>query len=354
LPEVYFMTGRQRFLDACRSRPVDRPPVWMMRQAGRYLPEYRALKERHTFLEMVRSPDLAAEVTLQPIRRFAFDAAIIFSDILVVPGALGQPFSFGEGRGVRMEFPVRTASDLARLSTDGAAGRLDYVAAALRRTRELLPADRALLGFGGSPWTLAAYMIEGGSSADGSVVRDMAARRDPVLYRLLEMLTGVLIDYFRAQIAAGAEAIQIFDSWAAWCEDYEEWSLRWVREVVAGTGHAVPLIFFARGRNREAAALASTGAEVLSLDWETPLSEVRRSLGRDLALQGNLDPAVLEGEPEAAAAAARRVLADMAPYHGHIFNLGHGIRPAARPECVAAVVEAVQEFRHDKHAVAAG
>jgi uroporphyrinogen decarboxylase len=347
------MTGKERFLTACYCRPVDRPPVWMMRQAGRYLPEYRSLKERFSFLEMVRTPDLAAEVTLQPLRRFAFDAAIIFSDILVVPGALGQPFSFGEGRGVRMEFPVRTEADLSRLSVEGAGERLAYVGDALRRTRGLLPADRALIGFGGSPWTLAAYMVEGGSTADGAVVRAMAARRDPVLVKLLEMLTAVLSDYFRAQIAAGADAIQIFDSSAPWCEDYEEWSLRWVRELVAATGHAVPLIFFARGRNREAAALASTGVDVLSLDWETTLGEVRRSLGRELALQGNLDPQVLEGEPRAAAEAARRVLSDMAPYRGHIFNLGHGIRPTARPECVAAVVEAVQEFRHESEPVVA-
>lgn len=339
------MTGRERFQAACQGRPVDRPPVWLMRQAGRYLPEYRALKQQHTFLEMVRSPDLAAEVTLQPIRRYALDAAIIFSDILVVPGAMGQGFSFRDGRGINMEFAVRTAEDLARLATTDAAARLDYVYGALRRTRELLPPDRALLGFGGSPWTLAAYMVEGGSSEDGRTVRAMAAQGDPVLRKLLEMLSGVLVEYFRGQVAAGAEAIQIFDSWAAWCVDYEEWSLRWVREVVRGLGHDVPVIFFARGRNRQAAALASTGATVLSLDWETPLSEVRRDLERPLPLQGNMDPAHLERTPEAAAAAATQVLEDMAPWRGHIFNLGHGIRPAARPECVAAVVEAVTSFR---------
>lgn len=290
---------------------------------------------------------------MQPIHRYGFDAAIIFSDILVVPGAMGQPFAFREGRGVRMEFPVRSEPDLARLSAQGAAEQLDYVYQALRRTREALGNERALLGFGGSPWTLAAYMIEGGSSEDGAIVRAMAARRDPVLVRLLEMLSEVLADYFRGQIAAGADAIQIFDSWATWCQDYEEWSLRWVREVVQQLRTTVPVVFFARGRNRDAARLLSTGAGVLSLDWETPLSEVRRALGRDTPLQGNLDPAALEGAPEQAGVAARTVLEDMAPYHGHIFNLGHGIRPSARLESVAAVVEAVRNFKKEPDAVAA-
>lgn len=313
----------------------------MMRQAGRYLPEYRALKETYSFVEMVRTPELAAEVTMQPMRRYAFDAAIVFSDILVVPAAMGQPFTFGEGRGVRMEFPVRTARDLGRLSTAGAADRMDYVFSALEQTRKVLEPGRALLGFAGSPWTLAAYMVEGGSSGDGAAVRAMAARRDPVLAKLLEMLSKVLVDYLRRQIAAGADAVQIFDSCAPWCADYEEWSLRWVRDVLADLDAGVPVILFARGRNREASAMAATGATVLSLDWETPLSEVRAALGRPVALQGNMDPAFLEGEPAAAAAEARRIVADMEKSGGHIFNLGHGIRPGARPETVAAVVEAV-------------
>jgi uroporphyrinogen decarboxylase len=327
----------------------------MMRQAGRYLPEYRALKDGHTFLEMIRSPELATEVTMQPLARFSFDAAIIFSDILVVPEALGQPFSFREGRGVQMEFALRSEADLARISAHGAAQKLGYVYDALARTRSVLGQDRALLGFCGSPWTLAAYMIEGGSSADGSIVRAMASRRDPALQKLLSMLTATLAEYLRGQIEAGADAVQIFDSWAAWCDDYEEWSLRWVRELIAALPAGFPVIFFARGRNRQAAALASTGATVLSLDWETSLSDARRALGDGApALQGNMNPSFLEGEPLAAAVAAREVLSDMAPFHGHIFNLGHGIRPAARTECVEAVVEAVLNFRHQSHVIAAG
>ena len=329
--------------------------MWMMRQAGRYLPEYQEIKKSHSFHELVHTPALATEVTLQPMKRFGFDAAVIFSDILVVPEAMGQAFSFGEKRGgVRMEFPVRTAADLQRLSADGAAVRLEDVYAALRSVRRELGESAALLGFGGSPWTLAAYMIEGGSSGDGATLRAMAARRDPVLAELLGMLSGVLVEYFRGQIAAGADAIQIFDSCAPWCEDYEEWSLRWVRDVVRSLPPDFPVIFFARGRNRDAAAMASTGASALSLDWETPLSEVRHTLPRELALQGNLDPEFLEGDPDVAAGAAREVLADMAPYRGHIFNLGHGIRPAARVESVAAVVDAVRTFKHEGHAVAAG
>lgn len=348
------MTGRDRFLAACRGLTTDRPPVWMMRQAGRYLPEYRELKTKHSFREMVSSPALATEVTMQPIRRFGFDAAIIFSDILVVPEALGQGFGFRDGKGIDMAFSVRTREDLCKLSAEGAADRLGYVYDALASTRKELGARHALIGFGGSPWTLAAYMIEGGSSVDGARIRAMAARGDEVLDALLSMLTRALAAYFRRQIEAGADAIQIFDSWAAWCDDYEKCSLRWVRDLIAELKPEVPVILFARGRNREAAALASTGARVLSLDWETPLGEVRRLLGPGTSLQGNMDPAFLEGEPEAAAAAARRVLDDMAGQSGYIFNLGHGIRPAAHPECVGAVVQTVQNFRHEHSPSAAG
>ena len=246
-----------------------------------------------------------------------------------------------------MDFTVRSLGDFRKLSGSGAAERLAYVYDALRAARCLLGEDRALLGFGGSPWTLAAYMVEGGSSGEGKIVRAMAEQRDPLLVELLSLVTQTLVDYFRRQIAAGADAIQIFDSWAAWCGDYEEWSLRWVRDLLDELKPEVPVILFARGRNRKAAALASTGVRVLSLDWEIPLSEARRTLGPSVALQGNMDPAFLEGDPADAAAAAHRVLEDMAGQAGHIFNLGHGIRPAARPECVGAAVETVQNFRHE-------
>lgn len=348
------MTGRERFLQACAGRTVDRPPVWLMRQAGRYLPEYRALKQQHSFLEMVRTPELASEVTLQPIRRFGLDAAIIFSDILVVPEALGQGYGFRDGQGVEMDFTIRSRADFERLSAAGAAGRLSYVCDALRATRKPLGEDRALIGFGGSPWTLAAYMVEGGSAGDGKIIRAMAAQRDPLLVDLLSLLSRTLAHYFRHQIDAGADAIQIFDSWAAWCDDYEEWSLRWIRELLVELKPEVPVILFARGRNRDADAMAATGARVLSLDWETPLSEIRRALGPEVALQGNMDPAYLEGEPAAAATAARRVLEDMSGQCGYIFNLGHGIRPAARPESVGAAVETVQNFRHEHSRSTAG
>lgn len=348
------MTGRERFLEACCCRPVDRPPVWLMRQAGRYLPEYRALKEQSSFLEMVRTPELAAEVTMQPIRRFGFDTAIIFSDILVIPEALGQSYGFRDGQGIDMEFTVRSRADFRRLSSSDAADRLDYVYRALIAARAQLGEERALIGFGGSPWTLAAYMVEGGSSGEGKIIRAMAERNDPVLAELLALVTKTLAAYFRRQIAAGADAIQIFDSWAAWCVNYEEWSLRWVRELLSELKPEVPVILFARGRNRDAAAMQTAGARVLSLDWETPLSEVRRSLGPAVALQGNLDPSFLENDPAVAAAAAQRVLGDMAGQHGYIFNLGHGIRPSARPESVGAVAEAVRNFSHENSHSTAG
>lgn len=291
---------------------------------------------------------------MQPIRRFGFDAAIIFSDILVVPEALGQAYGFRDGQGIDMEFTVRSRADLHRLSLPGAADRLGYVYDALRATKRLLGENRALIGFGGSPWTLASYMVEGGSSGDGKSIRAMAERNDPLLAELLSLITQTLAQYFRRQIAAGADAIQIFDSWAAWCDDYEQWSLRWIRDLLLELKPEVPVILFARGRNRDAAAMAATGVRVLSLDWETPLSEVRQALGPDVALQGNLDPAFLESEPAVAAGAARRVLEDMAGQCGYIFNLGHGIRPSARPESVAAVAEVVQSFTHERNHSTAG
>ncbi len=337
------MNARERFLAACHRQPVDRTPVWLMRQAGRYLPEYRALKERWNFLQMVRTPELAVEVTLQPLRRFAFDAAILFSDILVVPEALGQRYEFLEKGGVRLDFLVREAADLARLDPREAWARLDYVESALRLLKQELAGQRALLGFGGSPWTLACYMIEGGSQGGFATVQAMAARRDPVLMRLLEMLTEVLAGFFRRQAKAGADALQIFDSQAALCrdEDYEELSLRWVRELCNRLEGTVPLILFARGRNRRARELASCGVQVLSLDWETPLSEVHDALEGKVSLQGNLDPSFLDGDAAAAAAATRQILRGMAGRHGHIFNLGHGIHPTARLEAVEAMMETV-------------
>lgn len=334
-------TSRERFLAACRCEPLPRPPVWLMRQAGRYLPEYRAIKERHDFLTLVREPELAAEVTLQPIRRFAFDAAIVFSDILVLPEALGQGYHFREdGGGIEMDFVLRDTAQIAALREDAVRERLGYVAGALRMTRAALGGNTALLGFAGAPWTLATYMLGGGAAALS------LADAEPAAFALLmEKLTAALADYLRMQIENGADALQLFDSWGALCADadYHRLSLAWVERVLAALPPQTPVILFAKGMSRHARALAATGAKVLSLDWTRPLSEARALAGGGTALQGNLDPAFLEDPaPERVRAATRAVLADMAGRPGHIFNLGHGIRPAAKIENIEAMLEVIR------------
>jgi uroporphyrinogen decarboxylase len=338
------MTSRERFLAACQCAPADRPPVWIMRQAGRYLPEYRALKEKHGFLEMVRTPALAAEVTLQPMRRFALDAAIIFSDILIVPEALGQPYQFREKGGIAMEYALDSTAKIENLNADGVAQRLDYLSQALQLTRRELGANTALLGFAGSPWTLAAYMVEGGSPGDSPALVSLA-KNDPALFAcLMQKLAQAVAACLRLQLEAGADAVQIFDSWAALCpaEFYAEWSLRWIGEVIAALPPQTPVILFAKGMAHHTAALRATGARVLSLDWTVDLASFRRA-NPGVATQGNLDPILLEGEPEKVRAATRELLNNLSG-HGHIVNLGHGLTPQARVESVAALVETVTSF----------
>lgn len=337
------MNSRERFLAAVRREPHGRAPVWIMRQAGRYLPEYRALKARHDFVTLVRAPDLATEVTLQPLRRFPLDAAILFSDILVVPEALGVSYRFREAGGIQMERAIATPADIAALSPEGAADRLGYVTEALRLLRAELGGSKALLGFAGSPWTLACYLVDGGS-AEGFPRTLALARSEPAAFaRLLEVLADTVAEYLRRQFEAGADAVQVFDSWAGLLggAEYETLSLRWIRAVLDRLPAGAPVILYAKGKSPEAGALAATGVPVLGVDWELPLSRVRALAGRPVCLQGNLDPEWMTREPEAAAEAARAVLADNAGDPGHIFNLGHGITPEARLETVAAVVGAV-------------
>jgi len=342
------LTGRERFLAACDCRPLDRPPVWIMRQAGRYLPEYRALKEKHSFIEMVRTPELAVEVTLQPLRRFALDAAILFSDILVVPEALGQPYRFKEEGGIGMEYRLERASDLDRLAPAGAVREnLAYVSDTLRRLRTELSDTRALLGFSGSPWTLACYMLEGGGS-------DAFARAKAVFYgdrsffdRLMERLTDAVIEHLRAQVEAGVDAVQIFDSWAGIVPavDYEAASLGWIRRIIEALGSDVPVILFARGASAALTALASTRARVMALDSTIDLAAAAASLPADTAVQGNLDPVLLNTTPDIVARETRRLLESMRGRAGYIFNLGHGILPQAEVENVAALVNTIKNFR---------
>jgi uroporphyrinogen decarboxylase len=342
------MTSRERFLQACACAPLDRPPVWVMRQAGRYLPEYRELKAQHSFLEMVRTPALAAEVTLQPLRRFALDAAIIFSDILVVPEALGQGYKFRDQGGIEMEFRLESRAQLDRLEVPGVASRLDYVAQALAEVRTALKGDTALLGFGGSPWTLAAYMVEGGSSDDFTRIKELFLADRPLFNALMEKLTAALIDYFKMQIGAGVDAIQIFDSWGGLIagQDYEAASLRWMRAIIAALPRDFPVILYAKGTPAQLTDQAFSGAAVLGVDWTVDLGVVRRLVPHNIALQGNLDPVLMNTTPEIVRRESTRLLETMRGTRGHIFNLGHGIMPTAKLECMAALVDTVTAWKY--------
>ena len=341
------MTSHQRFLAACACQSLDRPPVWVMRQAGRYLPEYRELKAKSSFLEMVRTPELAAEVTLQPLRRFALDAAIIFSDILVIPEAMGQGYKFRDEGGIGMEFRLDNIAQLDRLDPTGVAQRLDYVGQALARVKTELKGEKALLGFGGSPWTLATYMVEGGSSEDFARIKELFFTDQRFFTALMEKLTAALVDYFKMQIRAGADAIQIFDSWGGIIagQDYEAASLRWVREIIAALPNDFPVILYAKGAPSQLTDMAFSGAQVLGVDWTVDLGVVRRLVPDTIALQGNLDPVLMNTTPEIVRREATRLLETMRGTRGHIFNLGHGIMPEAKLECMAALVETVTAWR---------
>ena len=315
-----------------------------MRQAGRYLPEYRALKAKHNFVEMVRTPELATEVTLQPMRRFAgLDAAIVFSDILVIPEAMGQPYHFREQGGIGMEFAIRTAEQIAALDASAIRERLDYVAKTLRLVHGALGGKHALLGFAGAPWTLAAYMVEGGSSEDFAHLKALALGEPALFERLMEKLTDAVSEYLLMQAECGVDAVQLFDSWAAACPgaDYERFSLRWIRRIVERVGARMPVIVFPRGAGTQLAAVAATGARVVGVDWTVDLTTARAAVPAGTALQGNLDPIVLNLTPELVRREARRVLDAMAGRPGHIFNLGHGITPAAKIENVEALLDEI-------------
>ncbi len=340
------MNCRQRFLDACHCKPVDRPPVWVMRQAGRHLPEYRALKEQYSFHELTQNPELALEVTMQPLRRYDMDAAIIFTDILVIPEAMGQNYGFPEGGGIAMEWAVRSAGDIDKLSTDGIREKLDYVGKSLELVRAELGDEKALIGFGGSPWTLATYMIEGGSSKDKRRARELFYTDRPLFDRLLTKITDALVDYLQMQIDAGVDAIQIFDSWGGVlaADAFEGASVRWMRELVEKIDGQVPTIVFSRDMHEHTDALASTKANVLGVGWTARLANVKKQLPDDVAVQGNLDPVLMNTTPELVERETTKLLDEMSQFDGHIFNLGHGISPQAKIECMERLVETIKDY----------
>ena len=343
------MTSRERFLAACACQTLDRPPLWVMRQAGRYLPEYRALKAQSSFLEMVRTPTLAMEVTLQPLRRFALDAAVLFSDILVIPEALGQPYAFRETGGIAMGYRLDTRAQIDALAPAHAVlEKLAYVSATLALHKSELAGNQALLGFGGSPWTLATYMVEGGSSDDFERIKTLFYTDRATFDALLEKLTAAIIVYFQMQIRAGADAIQIFDSWGGLIAgaDYEAASLKWIRQIIAALPPDFPVILYAKGTAPQLTLQAFSGARVLSVDWTCELAMVRRTLPANVALQGNLDPILLNTTPAIVRREATRLLESMRGTAGHIFNLGHGITPQAKIECMQSLVETVTSWRN--------
>ena len=341
-----------RLLRALAREPTDRTPVWLMRQAGRYLPEYRATRERAgSFLALARSPALATEVTLQPLERFPLDAAILFSDILTVPDAMGLGLHFAEGEGPRFERPLRDEAAIRALAAPDPTEHLGYVIDAVREIRRALAGRVPLIGFAGSPFTLACYMVEGKGSNDWRALKTLLYARPDLLHRILDVNARAVTDYLNAQIEAGAQAVMLFDTWGGQLSHagYEEFSLAYARRVFAGltkasAGRRVPSILFTKGGGAWLEAMAASGCDAVGLDWTVDAADARARVGARVALQGNLDPAALFGPPERVRAEARRVLDAFGPGPGHVFNLGHGISQHASIDSVAALVDEVRAY----------
>ena len=346
-----------RLLRALLRESVDVTPVWLMRQAGRYLPEYRkARKQAGSFMDLCCNPELACEVTMQPVDRYPLDAAILFSDILTVPDAMGLGLFFEEGEGPRFKKPVRTAADVQALGLPDPESELRYVMDAVRLIRQTLDNRIPLIGFAGSPWTLATYMVEGGSTKTYSKVKGMLYSEPALLHQLLDTTARAVTAYLNAQVAAGAQALMIFDTWGGVLTppDYRDFSLNYMQQIIDGLtreaeGRKVPLILFTKGGGQWLEAMADTGADALGIDWSTDIGEARRRVGEQVALQGNLDPATLYGTPEVIRNRVADVLAAFGKGSGHVFNLGHGITPDVDPEHTKVLIEAVHELSTAYH-----
>jgi uroporphyrinogen decarboxylase len=344
-------------LKALLRQPVDRTPVWIMRQAGRYLPEYlKTRAEAGSFMNLCQNPELACEVTLQPLRRYDLDAAIIFSDILTIPDAMGLKLFFVTGEGPKFEHPISSADDIRNLPRPQIDESLGYVMDAVALTRRELDGKVPLIGFSGSPWTLATYMIEGGSSKTFSKAKKLIYQDPQSAHMLLEKLAGTVTDYLNAQIDSGAQAVQIFDTWggALSSQAYKEFSLRYMAQIVSGLkreneGRKVPVILFSKGCNTQLEALADTGCDALGVDWTITLDEARRRVGGRVALQGNLDPSILLASKDVIRREAANTLESFGRGDGHVFNLGHGITPDVDPEHLSALLDAVRELSPGYH-----
>jgi uroporphyrinogen decarboxylase len=345
------------FLRALLRQPTERTPVWMMRQAGRYLPEYRATRARAgSFLKLCMTPELACEVTLQPLDRYPLDAAILFSDILTIPHAMGLGLEFETGEGPVIRNPVRSASDVARIGIPDPAADLRYVIDAVGLIRRELHGRVPLIGFAGSPWTVGTYVVEGGSSKQFARIKGMMYQEPKTLHRLLDVLAKSTSNYLNAQIAAGAQAVMIFDTWGGVLTpaQYREFSLDYMARILDelardADGHTVPRILFTKGGGAWLSEMSKTNCDALGVDWTTDLADARQWVGESKALQGNLDPSALYASPETIRKQVARVLASFGNGHGHIFNLGHGIHPDVSPEHAGAMVAAVHELSPQYH-----
>ena len=345
------------FLRALMRQPVDRTPVWIMRQAGRYLPEYRKLREQAgSFMDLCSNPELACEVTLQPLRRFPLDAAILFSDILTIPDAMGLGLYFVTGEGPKFERPVRTAREIDNLAVPDVADSLGYVFDAVRLIRRELDGQVPLIGFAGSPFTVGTYMVEGGSSREFPTIKGLAADNPAVLEKLLQVVARTTTNYLNAQIDAGAQAVMIFDTWGAAlsADDYRRFSLASMQQILDGLqrekdGQKIPVILFTKGAGVLLSDMVATGCDALGVDWTTDLADARRYTEDKVALQGNLNPAVLRESPEAIEQGVADVLASYGKGPGHVFNLGHGITPDINPDHLGVLVDAVRRLSPQYH-----
>ncbi|WP_409500410.1 uroporphyrinogen decarboxylase [Mannheimia glucosida] len=345
------------YLKALLREPVDMTPVWMMRQAGRYLPEYKATRaEAGDFMSLCRNADLACEVTLQPLRRYELDAAILFSDILTVPDAMGLGLSFGAGEGPKFARPVASLNDVNQLPIPDPEDELQYVMNAVRIIRRELKGEVPLIGFSGSPWTLATYMVEGGSSKAFTKIKKMLYAEPHILHKLLDKLADSVILYLNAQIKAGAQAVMVFDTWGGVLahEDYKAFSLHYMHKIVDGLireneGRKVPVTLFTKGGGLWLEAIADTGCDAVGLDWTVDIADARRRVGNKVALQGNMDPSVLYASPERIEQEVKNILAGFGNGSGHVFNLGHGIHLDVPVESPKVFVDAIHNYSKQYH-----
>lgn len=343
------------FIRALRREPVERTPVWIMRQAGRYLPEYRQTRAKAgDFLSLCKNPELACEVALQPLRRFALDAAILFSDILTIPDAMGLGLYFAEGEGPRFKHPLRDAQSVSRLVVPDMSDDLAYVMDAVRMIRREMPKDLPLIGFSGSPWTLACYMVEGQSTREFKHIMNLLYNDPKMAHDLLNTLADSVAIYLQEQIKAGVNAVMVFDTWGGILSphQYEHFSLHYMSRIVQQLKAQypdIPVILFTKGGGQCLEQMADTGCDALGLDWTCDLHKARQRVGHQVALQGNLNPAALLASKEVIHHQVAEVLASYGFGSGHIFNLGHGITPDVSPEHLAALIDAVHELSPQYH-----